>query len=131
MSHHLAPLDTLKKATDAVVEYALISLEPEFLCWEKDVNMEVAELIWNADGLGINAAGFYSQGGDLSRLARALCEARRTRWPDEDVWLINLDVHIEDDEITFTFDLSWDEGETLQPCKIAVEDGYGTPEQRN
>ena len=131
MSHHLAPFDTLKKATDAVVEYALISLEPEFLCWEKDVNMEVAELIWNAHGMGIDPSGFYAPGGDLSKLARALCDARRARWPDEEVWLVNLDVHVEDGEITFTFDLSWDEGETLQACKIAVEDGYGTPEQRN
>ena len=131
MSQHLAPLDTLKKTTDAVVEYALLSLEPEFLRWEKDVNMEVAELIWNAGGLGINPSGFYAPGGDLSKLAKALCKARRTKWPDEDVWLLNLDVRIEDGEITFTFDLSWDEGESFQACKIAVDDGRGTQEQRN
>ena len=122
---------SIKKATDAVVEYALLSLEPEFLRWEKDVNMEVAELIWNAGGLGINPSGFYAPGGDLSKLAKALCKARRTKWPDEDVWLLNLDVRIEDGEITFTFDLSWDEGETFQACKIAVDDGRGTQEQRN
>ena len=131
MSQHLASLDTLKQATHAVVEYALLSLEPEFLRWEKTVNMEVAELIWNAERLGIDPSGFYASGGDLSELARTLCDARRTQWPDEDVWLLNLDVHIEDGEITFTFQLSWDEGETCQRCKIAVDEGFGTPEQRN
>ena len=131
MSQHIASLDTLKKTTDAVVEYALISLEPEFRCWEKAVNMEIAEFVRNTGGRNLDPSVFQSPGGDLSFLVKALCHARRTRWPDAEVLLLGLDVHREHDEIVFTFDLSWDEGETFQACEIVVDHGHGSPTQRN
>jgi len=112
----------LKTATDAVVAYALKSLAPRFLCWTKDVNMQVAEFVWNAGGVNLDPKVFHAPGGDLPAMVRMLCRARRgvPREVDE-VMLLGLDVHHERGEILFTFDLSWDEGETFQPCEIAVD----------
>lgn len=115
--------EALETATDAVVEYALKSLEPEFLRWSKDVNMMVAEVVWNAGGEHLDQGIFYAPGGGLTALAHRLGRARR-KVPREidDVMLFDLDVFHEGGEICFTFTLSWDEGESLQPCRIVVDE---------
>ena len=37
----------LQAATDALVEFALMTLEPQYLRWDKFVNMSIAEGVWN------------------------------------------------------------------------------------
>lgn len=132
MSQTIPPAHAIQAATDAVVEYALLSLQQEFLCWEKDVNMRVAEFVWNAGGRNLDPSVFSAPGGDLPDLVRTLCRARRAVPPEsDDVLLLGLDVHDERGEIHFTFDLSWDEGDTFQACKIAVDFPVGDPAQLN
>jgi len=132
MQPTIPPRSALRTATDAVVGYALEALAPGFLLWTKDVNMNVAEFVWNAGGLNLDPSVFHAPGGDLSALARRLCEVRR-KVPAEvdDVMLLDLDVHHEDGELVFTFRLSWDDGETFQPCQITVEQGPVAPVDAN
>lgn len=122
MSLNAPSTSALKTATDAVVDYALRSLEPQFLCWTKEINMQVAEFVWNCGGINLDPRVFHAPGGDLPAMVRKLCRARRKvpREVDE-VMLLGLDVHHERGEMLFTFDLSWDEGESFQPCRIVVD----------
>lgn len=122
MKQTLPSPQVLKAATDAVVAYALHALAPEFLCWDKGVNMEVAEFVWNAGGRRLDPSVFRAPGGDLSALVRVLCRERRGVPAEiDDVLLLGLDVDHEHGEMFFTFELSWDKGETFTACKIAVE----------
>ncbi len=65
---------------------------------------------------------FHARGRDLSALVRVLCRARRGV-PSEvdDVLLLDLDIRHERGELLFTFELSWDQGETFHACEIAVD----------
>jgi len=122
MNPKAPPQSALKTASDAVVEYALHALEPEFLCWTPEVNMEVAEFVWNAGGLNLDPAVFHAPGGDLPAMVRRLCELRRkvSREVDE-VMLLGLEAQHENGTLFFTFELSWDEGETFHACRIEVD----------
>ena len=125
MDHTLPSRSVVEAAANAVVEYSLHALAPEFMLWTKDVNMEVAEFVWNTGGRNLDPSGFHAPVGDLSALARRLCEARREVPAEiDDVLLLDLDVHHHNDKVSFTFRLSWDAGKTFQPCKIIV-DGLG------
>ncbi len=132
MNHTLPPRSVVQTASDAVVGYAIESLAPEFQRWTKHVNMHVAEFIWNAGGRHLDPSVFHAPGGDLSALARRLCEVRR-KVPAEvdDVMLLDLDVHHRNGEIVFTFQLSWDLGQTLQPCEITVDMSHAHPASAN
>ena len=119
------PRSVLETAANTVVEYALHALDPGFLLWTKDLNMEVAEFIWNVGAENVDPSVFHAPGGDLSTLARHLCEARRAVPAEfDDAWLLELDVHHLCGEIFFTFVISLDDGETFHPCEISV-DGFG------
>jgi hypothetical protein len=132
MNHTLPPRSVVQAASDAVVGYALEALAPEFHSWTKDVNMNVAEFIWNAGGRNLDPSVFHAPGGDLSGLARRLCEARREVPAEvDDVMLLDLDVHHRNGEIVFTFRLSWDMGQTLQPCEITVDAAHAPPANAN
>jgi len=117
---------TIKAAADAVVEYTLISFEPRFLLWEKLVNLGVAERVWNAHALGADrgTAGVPSEAElaepEFAELMRTLARARK-RWARETFLVLGLDIHHRGGEVLITFDLTWDEGETFQPCEIAVD----------
>lgn len=121
----------MKAAADAVVEYALIAFQEEFLLWEKDVNLEVAEFVWNAGG--VNLESWIPRPGkpSLSGLVETLCRARRVRWGKEEFILLNLDSRHEEGEFLFTFDLSFDDGESLHACEIAVDFILAGPSDTN
>lgn len=125
------PPSTVKAAADAVVEFALISLEPEFLLWVKTVNLRVAELIWNAHSCGGPAPFADPPEPALTRLIDRLSRARATRWGEERFLVFGLDVDSDDVDITFTFDLTWDEGHSFHPCEIAVDFPLAGPSTLN
>ena len=123
MSLNAPSTSALKTASDAVVGFALRSLAPEFQCWTKEVNLQVAEFVWNCGGINLDPCVFHAPGGDLPAMVRALCNERRNVPRDIDpVMVLGLDVHHELGEVFFTFELSWDEGETFQSCRIVLDD---------
>lgn len=108
----------IEAAANAVVEFAIVSLQAEFLRWDKDTNLGIAEMIWNAwsaEPGDVLAMGWIEEYTDL---VERLIEVRRTRWPDERVFVFGLDALHRDGGLFFRFDLTWDEGETFQPCEI-------------
>ena len=115
----------LRAAANVVVEYALIALQEEFLLWDKDVNLEVAEFVWNAGGM--NLESWVPRPGEpsFSDLVATLCRARRLRWAQEEFLLLNLDSRLDPrpdgEDLLFTFDLSFDDGKRLHACEIAVD----------
>jgi hypothetical protein len=113
--------DTVKAAADAVVEFALIAFEPEFLLWEKDVNLRLAELIWNSGGSDPFAMLPAESELALATLADRLARARRERWGEETFLVLGLDLHYENHDFIFTFDVTWDAGETFRACEMAVD----------
>jgi hypothetical protein len=116
----------MQAAADAVVEFALLSLGPEFLRWEPRVNLGTAALVWNAHRAGAEPPLLGTPGSAaLARLMRVLGEARRTRWPDCDFQVFDLGVRHEGGDLLFTFRLTWDDpagqGDLRTwPCEIAV-----------
>ena len=113
--------ETIKAAADAVVEYTLISFEARFLLWEKMVNLGVAERIWNAHARGIDplTVGSFSEPA-FAELVRTLAQARQ-RWAEETFQVHGLDIQHRGGELLVVFDLTWNEGESFQPCEIAVD----------
>jgi len=112
----------LKSAADAVVEFALISFEERFLLWNKDVNLGVAQRIWNAfPSKGDPLLAGVSPEPELAALIERLAEARASRWHRTRVRMFGLDVHVVAGELVFDFDLTWDEGESFHPCEITVD----------
>ncbi len=112
----------LKETTDAVVEFALFALREEFLRWDKSVNMGVAEMVWNA-GLYEPEPTAFGAPGDrvLDGMMRRLMRERTTRYKHQSCIVLELDVNSAIGELVFTFALTWDEGESFQPCEIAVD----------
>ena len=110
--------DRIRQASDAVVEFAIISLQPEFLRWEKTVNMGMAELVWNGHSMGIRPPVTSVTDPALAEMIERLVRARTTRWDEEDFLVFGLDVRHRDDAVYFVFDLSWDEGQTCNSCEI-------------
>ena len=110
---------TIRRAADAVVEYAIVSLQAEFLVWEKHVNLGVAELVWNAHSFGTCEPPAAVSSPVMTALIERLTHMRRTKWPDEKFVVLGLDVRHRHGDLLFRFDLTWDEGETFQPCEIA------------
>ena len=113
--------DVLNAAAHAVVEYALVSLEPEFHRWEQSVNLRAAQCVWNARSMGWDPPDPPSRDPALAELIARLARVRSTRWKDEVFLVLALDVRHEDGEVFFTFDLTWDEGDTFHPCEIALD----------
>lgn len=114
-------MQTIKAAADAVVEYTLIAFEERFLLWEKLVNLGVAERVWNAHVLGVDplALGTFTEPA-FAKLTRTLVRARE-RWAQETFLVFGLDINHRGGEMLVTFDLTWDDGESFQPCEIAVD----------
>ena len=121
----------IKAASDAVVEFALIAFEEEFLIWDKSVNLCTAELVWNAHVWGIDARDVQVAEPTLGRLVRTLMRARRVRWNTERFLVFELDVRHEEGEVLFSFRLTWDEGESFHPCEIAVDWNIACPAALN
>lgn len=113
--------ERIKAAADDVVEFALLSLVPEFHLWEKTVNLHVAELVWNAHACRAPFPITDPPEPALTRLIERLASARQTRWGEQPFLVLGLDVRHEDGEIFFTFDLTWDDGESFHACEIAVD----------
>ena len=117
-------LETLKSATDAVVEFALIAFQMEFLRWTPSVNCTIAAMMWNTCRGGREPDAFGAPlDAELERLMQILARSRTTRWAaDEFEFEVeDLEVHTEDGEMVFTFRLTWDEGESFWPCEIVVD----------
>jgi hypothetical protein len=113
----------VKPAADMVTEFAIISLQEQFLRWEKDVNMHIAEMVWNGCSMGLGPGVIQAGEPDLKELVDTLVRARKARWGDETFLVFGLDVRVEDGEMVFSFDLTWDDGETFQPCEIVWDVG--------
>jgi len=114
------PSRILKAASDALVEFALLSFAEEFLLWEKSVNLCMAELVWNAYRRGVDPREATASRPALKPLVRRLMRARRVRWRKERFLVSGLDVRVEGAELIFSFKLTWDEGATFHPCEITV-----------
>ena len=121
----------MKASTDALVEFALISFEEEFLLWEKSVNLSVAELVWNAHDRGVDPREATASRPALKPLVQRLMRARRIRWRAEKFLVVDLDFNHTQGDLVFTFRLTWDEGETFVPCEIAVDLNIAGPTDLN
>jgi hypothetical protein len=118
MSETPIPPEVIRHAADSIVEFAILAFAPEFLRWDKTVNVGTAELVWNFHGTDIRPPAEEPDDPVFEALVERLVRARRTRWGDEEFLVLGLDAHREGDRLFFTFDLTWDEGETCQACKI-------------
>jgi len=119
----------LQETTDAVVEFALLSLRKEFLRWDKGVNLGVAEMVWNACIYEKEPLAFGAPGDPaLDKLMRRLMRERTTRFRHQSCVVLELDVRNGTSELVFTFALTWDEGRTFQQCEIAVDWPCALPE---
>ena len=109
----------LRTACASVVELATLSLRPEYLRWERQVNLGAAELIWNYGGhdLGLPILGPVDDPA-FAAMCEHVARVRRDRWPDEDFMVVQLEAHTRQLEIVFQFELTFDEGRTFHPCEI-------------
>jgi len=110
---------TIRKAAQAVVELATLALEPQYLIWDKVVNLGVVEGVWNAASFGDEAKLVLPEDERLAGLIERLIRVRRTRWPHVDSVVFGLDMRHADGEVLFAFDLTFDGGDTFHPCEIA------------
>ena len=126
--------DTIQAAAEAVTEYVTVAFQPEFLCWEKEVNLAVAEMVWNfhsAVARGEADEPVMHVAPQLQPLHDKLVEVRQARWPDADWMVLCLYARVEDGEIVFEFDLCWDEGGFRQPCEMTWVMNIAGPAQMN
>jgi len=119
------------EAARAVVELATLALEPEYLVWDKSVNLGVVEGVWNAASFGDEARLVLPADGHLAGLIERLMRVRKKRWPKVDFLVFALDMRHEGEEILFTFELTFDEGESFHPCEIAWDMPLAGPADRN
>lgn len=120
--------EAIRTAAHAVVEYATVAFQIEFLRWDKTVNLGVAEMVWNAHSAGVDPHVDPQTEPELIALFERLGQVRRLRWGEERFLVFGLDVRYEDDDILFTFDLTWDDGRTFQPCEIAWDIPVAEPD---
>ncbi len=107
-------------ASQATTEYLSLAFEAEFLRWERDVNLQIAELVWNHH-TAVRATGEDGELGvvpDLEPLRRHLAEARKLRWEEADWMVFSVEARVDDGNIVFSFELWWDELEFCQPCEM-------------
>ncbi|MDJ0523548.1 MAG: hypothetical protein QNJ90_15875 [Planctomycetota bacterium] len=115
-----SPPDAAKveAAAYAVTEFAIVSLNPEYLRWDKDVNLGIAEMVWNACSAGPDEVIELGWLPEFAEMADHLTHVRKARWGDERFLVLGLDARQVDGEIVFCFDLTWDHGETFESCEI-------------
>ena len=141
MSHRTPPRERIQTAAFDLVEFALVAFEPEFLRWDKDVNLGVAEMIWNLYSAGMDVAVApctctheqlqVTPRLDVDDLVERLEHVRRSRWGHQLVMVLGLDVRAQGWELVFSFDLTWDDGQTLHPCEITWGQEAPQPEALN
>ena len=108
----------LRAAGDAVAEFAMISLRPEYLCWTKDVNFTIAEFTWNLRGHSMGKPLLFDP--RLHDMVQRLTRARQGRFAEHVFDIVGLDAHREGNSMVLTFDVTWDEGLTYRPLAIRV-----------
>lgn len=112
-----------KEASDAVVEFALMAFEPEYLLWDASTNAALVEFVWNAgDPEGsVLASGSCFPDARMEQLHGRLMRARRTRFGHCRFSVLDLVPGTEDGHVVFSFRLSWDGGETGRDCRMVVD----------
>lgn len=126
--------EQIQAAAEAVTEFVTVAFQTEFLCWEKEVNLAVAEMVWNFRTAAQSLRGDDGQqdgpqeeaepsvfrvAPHLKPLHDRLADVRQARWPDADWMILGLDARVGDDgEIIFAFDLCWDDVRFRQPCEM-------------
>ncbi len=113
------PAADIQAAADAVTEYLTVAFQPEFLKWDKLVNLAIAEMVWNAH-TDEQRGGVPRVHVDASlrELHDRLRDVRRTRWPDADWSVMRTGALVEREHVVFTFDLWWDDAGYCQPCEM-------------
>ena len=138
--------DTIQAAANAVTEFVTVAFQPEFLRWEQEVNLAIAEMVWNFHSHSHGRQGARqpaARGGDrgdepilrvaphLKPLHDRLSEVRRARWPDADWMVLGLEARVDDGEIVFAFDLCWDDARFHQSCEMTWVQRVAGPVQTN
>ena len=131
--------DTIQAAANAVTEFLTVAFQPEYLRWEKEVNLAIAEMVWNfhtapqqeASAGERAVAPVLHVAPHLEPLHDRLNEVRQTRWPEADWMVLGLEARVDDGQIVFTFDLCWDEARFRQPCEMTWVQKSAGPVQRN
>ncbi len=118
MKKFIKPEDVVLKEANAVVQFTLIAFEPGFLKWDKETNLQVAEFIWNCGNGKLGTAAVPGEDPDMRKLIRKLRRARTSTYRKLDSFVLDLDIRLDVADWIFTFNLSWDEFDTLQPCEI-------------
>ena len=131
MKTHAPTRGEIREAAHAVVELAVLSLRPEYLCWSKTINLSLTEFAWNTACGDPLASWVSDEDPRLVELHERLVQTRRTKWPDTTCLIVGLDVRRSGDEALFTFDLTWDDGETMHPCEIAWDPAGVAPSSQN
>jgi len=118
MDTFVADPAVIDAASNAVTEFLTVAFQEEFLRWDKDLNLGIAEMVWNACSARRDGPVEMGWAPEYQDLVEHLMRVRETRWPRERVLVFDLDARVVDGEIVFSFDLSWDDGEMFQPCEM-------------
>lgn len=116
------PIDEehIRKAADAVTEFGIEAFRPEFLRWTSEVNLGMAEVVWNLRTLARSEqeAVVTDVLPDMQALHDHLAKVRRMRWPDADWLVMGWQARVEGERVVFMFDLWWDAQQFCQPCEM-------------
>ena len=112
-------------AANDICAFVLLAFEPQWLRWNKTWNLTLAEMAWNAGNPAEHPASIHHTFPDpeMDALLQRLLDERRATYADREFNVFELDATFVDDELAFTFLLSWDGGETTRPCQMII-DGF-------
>lgn len=117
------PRAQVRRDADKVVEFLLLAFEERFLRWEASLNCSVAEMVWNAASLSPGELPLAVGGRDpaVGELIDALFAERHRKWKDETFLVFDVTARAKRRNLVFRFDLSWDQGASVNPCEITVD----------
>ncbi|MDJ0974510.1 MAG: hypothetical protein QNJ98_08640 [Planctomycetota bacterium] len=124
MERFITSREILDRITQAVAQFTMLAFEERFLCWTAELNLTVAEAIWNAhpDQWEIaDAVMADTRDPQLRALLAHLKRARLEQWADEDeAYVFELEARVKGPHIVLTFLLGFDGCDDFQPCEVPV-----------